>query len=131
MKLSTLLSITGLSITGISLLVAGCAGGGSGEPAQTGSCAGGQCTGVCVDMVKAYARERLGTEATDVSFSFGSADPLPSNGSVTYFRTAACPNGGEYQAEFFGTSQSCSNVFRGELPKYVGKLLVVPKGCPS
>jgi len=122
---------TRLGIAAVSLVVAGCAGGGSGERYQTGSCVGGQCTGVCVDEVRAYVRDRLGTEATDIAFSFGSADPLSSVGSVTYFRTKDCPYGGEYQAEFLGTSESCSNVFRGKIPKYVGRLLVVPKDCPG
>ncbi len=122
---------TGWFVTGVSLLLAGCAGGGAGNGSQTGDCAGGRCTGVCEDEVKAYAEERLGTEATDIYFSFGSDDPSPTTKSIVYFSTKDCTYGGEYQAEFFGTSESCSNVFRGKLPKYVGRLLVVPKDCPG
>ena len=113
----------------VSLIVGACAGSGdeSGETV-TGSCAGGSCTGVCVEEVQNYAREKLGTEATDVYFAFGDDDPAALSGVVVCFRTPDCPNG-EYQAQFYGNSQSCSNVYRGALPDNVGKLLVVPEGC--
>ena len=120
-----------LRITGILLLLAGCASGNKGDRVQTGSCAGGQCSGVCEDEVKAYVEERLGTEATNIYFSFGRGDPSPTTRSVVYFSTKDCTYGGEYQAEFFGTSESCSNTFQGKLPKYVGRLLVVPEDCPG
>jgi hypothetical protein len=122
---------TVLGITGVTLLLAGCAGGGAGNRVQTGDCAGGECTGVCEDEVKAYVEERLGTEATDIYFSFGNDDPGRPSTSVVYFSTKDCTYGGEYQAEFFGTAESCSNEFRGKLPKYVGRLLVVPEDCPG
>lgn len=111
------------------LLFAGCAGSGneSGE-AVTGSCAGGKCTGVCVDEVKDYARANLGSEATDIFFAFGDDDPAALSEAVVYFRTEECTTG-EYQAQFYGTSVSCNNTYRGRLPKNVGKLLVIPKGC--
>jgi hypothetical protein len=97
----------------------------------TGECAGGRCTGVCVDQIKAFARERLGSEATDVYFAFANQDPAPlAPPAVAYFRTDNCPQG-EYQVQFFGDSQSCSRVYRGRLPDHVGKLLVVPEGCPN
>jgi hypothetical protein len=122
---------TGWFITGVSLLLAGCAGGGAGNGSQSGDCAGGRCAGVCEDEVKAYVEERLGTEATEIRFSFGNDDPGRPSTSVVYFRTKDCIYGGEYQAEFFGTAESCSNEFRGTLPKYLGRLLVVPEDCPG
>ena len=115
-------------VVGVSLLLAGCAGGGANGGSVSGLCTGGRCTGVCVDEVKDYARQRLGSEATNVYFSFADNDPSPLSTAVVYFRTEACPSG-EYQAEFFGTSQSCSNTYRGRLPENIGKLLVVPAGC--
>ena len=111
------------------LLLGGCSTNGNEDGAAvTGSCAGGQCTGVCVDEVKNYAREKLGSVATDVYFSFGDDDPAALSAAVVYFRTEECPTG-QYQAQFYGTSVSCNNTYRGRLPENVGKLLVVPKGC--
>ena len=112
-----------------SLLLAGCAGSGNETgTVVTGSCAGGECTGVCVDEVKSYAREKLGSEATNVAFSFGDDSGSAASTGVVYFRTEACTMG-EYQAEFYGNSQSCSETYRSRLSNDVGKLLVVPKGC--
>jgi hypothetical protein len=112
-----------------SLLLAACAGSGNETgSAVTGSCNDGQCTGVCVDEVKSYARDKLGSEATDVTFSFASDSGSDASTGVAYFRTEACTTG-QYQAEFYGNSQSCSETYRGRLPNNVGKLLVVPDGC--
>lgn len=113
---------------GASLLLTSCASEGTGGKSVSGYCAGGRCTGICVDEVKDYARERLGSEATGVYFSFGDDDPSQLSTAVAYFRTEDCA-AGEYQVQFFGTSESCGLTYLGRLPKYVGKLLVVPKGC--
>jgi len=120
----------GICISIAALLVA-CAG--SVEPTETvtGECAGGRCTGVCVAQIENFAREHLGSEARDVYFAFANQDPSPlAPPAVAYFRTENCPNG-EYQVQFFGDSRSCSQVYRGRVPNNVGKLLVVPEGCPS
>jgi len=120
-----------MGVIWVGALLAGCAGSGEeSAEAVSGTCAGGKCTGVCVDQVKDYARAKLGREATDVFFAFGNDNPAALSQAVVYFRTEACTTG-EYQAEFYGTSVSCSNVHRGRLPDNVGKLLVVPEGCES
>jgi hypothetical protein len=99
----------------------------TGPVVATGTCDGGDCTGACVEMVKNYAREKLGSEAYDVGFSFDGSVTAASTGEA-YFRTEACTTG-QYEAEFSGNAETCSETFHGRLPNFVGELLVVPDGC--
>lgn len=111
------------------LILSGCAAkGGSGEE---GYCQGNTCTGVCQEEVQKFAQNELGSEAQNISFDWmAPSGGYGGSGGTVYFTTPACTSG-QYQLEFFGNPQTCSNTFYGRLPNYVGKLLVVPEGCPG
>ena len=87
-------------------------------------------TGICTKEIQTFAHEKLGSPATNISFDWdagqggGGAD-----GGYAYFNTENC-SGGQYQVEFYAGESQCADTYYGsDLPKYVGKLLVVPEGC--
>jgi len=124
-----------LALVSCSLLLVGCAADGSNprksESTEHGYCQGNTCTGLCQDEVQQFARTTLGSDARTVFFDWDEpGGGLGMSGGTVYFTTEACTTG-KYQLEFLGNPQTCSNTYYGRLPNYVGKLLVVPRGCPG
>ena len=118
-------------LTMVLVISTGCAGV-SGMEAHRGYCQVTRCTGVCLDQVQQFAREKLGTEAQNVYFSWdgpdGGTNPASPAGGTAYFTTPECTTG-EYHLDFYGNEARCTQTFYGRVPDFVGKLLVVPEGC--
>lgn len=112
----------------VPLALVGCTGA---MESQSGRCEVTRCTGVCLDQVQQFARDRLGSEAQDVFFSWdgnaGGSAPS-SDGGTAIFSTEACPDG-QYWLDFYGNAARCTNTFFGTVPRFVGELMVVPEGC--
>ena len=91
--------------------------------------ANAQVTDLCRKEVQRYAQDTLGSEASNIAFDFASGEG--DTEAVAYFNTADCPNG-QYQVQFYADEQLCGETYYGsDLPRYVGKLLVTPTGCPG